>query len=96
MITGSLAAVVHRIDRITKRKSDIVCSFQKSRQAQRIQGARASFATLHAVYAVRVLSAKCNQLVLQDLPLSNSAACSWLSLVTIRSMYSRLKYFGLS
>jgi hypothetical protein len=96
MITGSLAAVAHRIDRITKRKSDIVCSFQKSCQAQRIQGARASFATLHAVYAVQVLFAKCNQWVLQDLSLTNSAACSWVSLITIRSMSSRLKYFGLS
>jgi hypothetical protein len=29
MITGSLAGFIHKIDRITKRKSDMVCSFQR-------------------------------------------------------------------
>ena len=53
MITGSLAGVAHKIERIRKRKSDIVCSFQKSCQAQQIPDARASCATLRAVYAVR-------------------------------------------
>jgi hypothetical protein len=68
MITGSLAAVAHKIDRITKRKSDIVLLLSERRQAQRVLGARASFATLRAVYAVRCCHAKSNQVVLQGLP----------------------------
>ena len=40
MITGSLAGFIHKIDRITKRKSDMVCSFQNV-QALQIPGARA-------------------------------------------------------
>jgi hypothetical protein len=96
MITGSLAAVAHQIDSITKKKSDIVLLLSERLPSATDTGRSSILRHLARRLRGSVLSAKCNQWVLQGLPLSNSTASSWLSLGTIRSMYSRLNILGLS
>jgi hypothetical protein len=72
MITGSLAAVAHQIDRITKKKSDIVLLLSERLQSATDTG-RSSILR-HRARRLRgsVPSANCNQWVLQGLP-PNSA-----------------------
>jgi hypothetical protein len=73
MITGSLAAVAHKIDRITKRKSDIVLLLSERLPSTTDTGRSSILRHLARRLRGSVLSAECNQWVLQGLPLSNSA-----------------------